>query len=205
MFFELRARIQVLTRDNTTDLVEIENLSAAADRLYHSDTFPSFASLVTVASEDNARLLGLHSIYHLCQMVLLCPLISLFSGRQLSPAPSRESTRSYAETITRHAINHGQLIRQYINRACDVTKLSPLVGFSSFVATSILVSLVKSETRRHRNRQSGRMQISSRMLDLVKGSLDVLDVLEVFWVPLRPMVSFCLSQQCTKLKAFHRI
>lgn len=185
----------MLSKDDSThsDLAEIENLSTSAKRIYSSSTFPSYPTLGEALSADDAKLLGLHSIYHLCQMVLLCPLISLFSGRRLDPefdsGTSNESVRTHAEIVTKHAVLHGQLIRHYIYRGCDVTKLTPLVGYASFVAASILVALVKSETRRHRDRCDGIMQASDQLLDLIKDTLDLLSVLQVFWEPLESMVS----------------
>lgn len=186
-----RARIQILSRTSQEepDIVWIERLSAIAKQIYESSQFPPWSTGKDTISKDHARILGLHSLYHLCQMVVLCPLVSLFSGRQAKPGDSREQTRANAEIMTKHAIMHGQLIRDYIVGRGDISKLSPLVGFAGFVATSIFLTLLRSGARRHQDRQEGLVQTSHQLLVMIQDTIDILSILQTFWEPLRPMVS----------------
>ena len=126
--------------------------------------------------KDHARLLGLHSLYHLCQIVVLCPLVSLFSGRQVIPGDSEDQTRANAETVTQHAIRPGQLIRDYISRSKDISKLSPLVGFASFVATSIFLALLRVQARLHRDNQEEPAPVSHLWLVLIHDTIDMFGI-----------------------------
>ncbi|KAI0010975.1 hypothetical protein F4779DRAFT_616042 [Xylariaceae sp. FL0662B] len=189
-YMKLMARIQVLSRTNQEkpDIAGIQSLSGLARRIYESSQFPPYTTGGETVPKDYARLVGLNSLYHLCQMVVLCPLVSLFSGRQVNPGDSEHTSRAHAEIVTKHALQHGQLIRDYVAGRHDISKLSPLVGFASFVATSIFLTLLRSRARRHRDEQEGPAQIYRRLLRLIQDTIDVLTILKVFWEPLEPMV-----------------
>lgn len=134
---------------------------------------------------DLARLLGIHSLYHLCQISLLCPLVSLFSGRRDYP---EDGTRGRAETITKHVVRHGQLIRDYIFRKQDISRLNCHVGFAIYVSTSIILTLLRSRARRHQHDEQARPHVSHELSKLVQDSIDTLCILQCFWKPLQPMV-----------------
>ncbi|KAF5629787.1 fungal transcriptional regulatory [Fusarium tjaetaba] len=156
-----------------------------AKDIYDSSQFPPY----TTGNESTgniARLLGLHSLYHLCQIVLLCPLVSLFSGRR---GIAGATTQTHAETIIKHAIHHGHLIRDYLTRRQDVSKLSSHVGFASFVSTSIILTLLRSRARRHHADGNTRDHVSHALVTLIQDSIDILSILQTFWEHLEPMTS----------------
>ncbi|KAF4335471.1 fungal transcriptional regulatory [Fusarium beomiforme] len=133
-------KIQLLNRGKKGDPdTKIEHLAKMAKDIYESSQFPPYNTGNEDACQDLARLLGLHSLYHLCQIVVLCPLVSLFSCRRGNQGDSR----GHAEDITKHAIRHGQLIRDYI--------------------------------------------ISHALLTLIQDSIDILSILQTYWVALEPM------------------
>jgi hypothetical protein len=159
-----------------------------AKHIYESPQFPPYKIGSQTTDTDHARLLGLHSLYYLCQMVSRCPLVSLFSGRPLDPEHSREKSRVHAEIARNQAISHSQLIRDYLSRGRDISKLSPLVGFASFVAASIFTTLLRSAARRRQITEQRPMQISKQLLGPIHDVLDILSSLQAFWEPLKPMV-----------------
>jgi hypothetical protein len=182
-----RVKVQLINREKqeNPDVTHIQQLSQLAKHIYDSNLFPPYATGNESPGRDMARLLGLHSLYHLCQIVLLCPLVSLFSGRR---GIAGDSTQGYAQTITKHAIYHGQLIRDYIARKQDISKLSSHVGFASFVSTSIILTLLRSRARRHQHEHT-RDHVSHAIVTLIQDSIDILSILQTFWEPLQPMVS----------------
>ncbi|KAJ4188859.1 hypothetical protein NW755_006355 [Fusarium falciforme] len=116
-------------------------------------------------------------------MAVRCPLVSLFSGQPQDPGVSRDRTRVNAEVVCKHALMHCMLIRDYVSREGDITRLSSLVGFASFVATSILLALARSEARRRGN-EDGLIQASNQFLQLMQDTMNLLDVLKIYWQPL---------------------
>ncbi|EGU79870.1 hypothetical protein FOXB_09632 [Fusarium oxysporum f. sp. conglutinans Fo5176] len=155
-----------------------------AKDIYQSSQFPPYVTGNEGTGRDIARLLGLHSLYHLCQIVLLCPLVSLFSGRR---GITGEGTQNHAQTITKHAIHQGHLIRDYIAKKQDISKLSSHVGFASFVSTSIILTLLRSRARRHRDDENTRDHVSHTLVTLIQDSIDILSILQTFWEHLEPM------------------
>ncbi|KAF5683512.1 fungal transcriptional regulatory [Fusarium denticulatum] len=180
-------KIQLINRDKqeSPDVTQILHLSSLAKVIYDSSQFPPYVT-DNESSGNIARLLGLHSLYHLCQIVLLCPLVSLFSGRR---GIAGETTQNHAETIIKHAIHHGHLIRDYITRRQDVSKLNSHVGFASFVSTSIILTLLKSRARRHHDDGNTRDHVSHALVTLIQDSIDILSILQTFWEHLEPMTS----------------
>ncbi|EXA36739.1 hypothetical protein FOVG_12625 [Fusarium oxysporum f. sp. pisi HDV247] len=179
-------KIQLINRDKqeSPDVTHILHLSSLAKDIYQSSQFPPYVTGNEGTGRDIARLLGLHSLYHLCQIVLLCPLVSLFSGRR---GITGEGTQNHAQTITKHAIHHGHLIRDYIARKQDISKLSSHVGFASFVSTSIILTLLRSRARRHRDDENTRDHVSHTLVTLIQDSIDILSILQTFWEHLEPM------------------
>ncbi|KAF5594951.1 fungal transcriptional regulatory [Fusarium pseudocircinatum] len=180
-------KIQLLNRhkQESSDVTQILHLSSLAKDIYDSSQFPPYVT-GNESTGNIARLLGLHSLYHLCQIVLLCPLVSLFSGRRYIAG---EATQNHAETIIKHAIHHGHLIRDYITRRQDVSKLSSHVGFASFVSTSIILTLLRSRARRYHDDGNTRDHVSHALVTLIQDSIDILSILQTFWEHLEPMTS----------------
>ncbi|VTT58041.1 unnamed protein product [Fusarium fujikuroi] len=179
-------KIQLINRDKreSPDVTRILHLSSLAKEIYESSHFPAYVTGNEGVGRDIARLLGLHSLYHLCQIVLLCPLVSLFSGQR---GIAREKTQSHAQTIAKHAIHHGHLIRDYIAKRQDISKLSSHIGFASFVSTSIILTLLRSRARRHHDDGHTRDHVSQALVTLIQDSIDILSILETFWEHLEPM------------------
>ncbi|KAH7006775.1 hypothetical protein EDB80DRAFT_777500 [Ilyonectria destructans] len=183
------ARVQVLVRyrSKNADLPQVEALSAAANRVFDPQRFPPSFGGGRTPGKDSARLLGLHSLYHLCRMVLLCPLVSLFSGRRQEAATVTNNARADAEIVAQHALVHCRLIREYILTPCDMSKISPLTAFASFVAASILLMLAKSSIRRSQDAQEELTQTLLQLSVFVQDTFSVLDTLQTYWKPLGPM------------------
>ncbi|SCV52023.1 uncharacterized protein FFB14_12369 [Fusarium fujikuroi] len=179
-------KIQLINRDKreSPDVTRVLHLSSLAKEIYESSHFPAYVTGNEGVGRDIARLLGLHSLYHLCQIVLLCPLVSLFSGQR---GIAGEKTQSHAQTIAKHAIHHGHLIRDYIAKRQDISKLSSHVGFASFVSTSIILTLLRSRARRHHDDGHTRDHVSQALVTLIQDSIDILSILETFWEHLEPM------------------
>ncbi|KAG7409319.1 hypothetical protein Forpe1208_v011525 [Fusarium oxysporum f. sp. rapae] len=179
-------KVQLINRgkQENPDVTHILHLSCLAKDIYDSSQFPPYITGNEGTGRDVARLLGLHSLYHLCQLVLLCPLVSLFSGRR---GITGEGTQNHAQTITKHAIHHGQLVRDYISRREDISKLSSHVGFASFVSTSIILTLLRSRARRHHDDGYARDHVSHALVTLIQDSIDILSILQTFWEHLEPM------------------
>lgn len=182
---------------SAAEVSQIELLSSRARQLYDSATFPALDVRGNMNSQepgwDHARLAGLHSLYHLVQMVLLCPLVSVFSGRQQQSGDMSDADagRHKAGTVIEHAGAHRRLIQDFLRESRDVTRITPLMGFACFVAASILLTAVKSKLRRgesvgrrHSDLDASILQVSIVLRD----TLDILETLQTFWEPLKAMV-----------------
>jgi hypothetical protein len=185
------------TAPSAAEVSQIELLSSRARQLYDSATFPTLDVRGNMNSQepgwDHARLVGLHSLYHLVQMVLLCPLVSVFSGwqRQSGDMSDADAGRHKAGTVIEHAGAHRRLIQDFLRESRDVTRITPLMGFACFVAASILLTAVKSKLRRgepvgrrHSDLDASILQVSIVLRD----TLDILETLQTFWEPLKAMV-----------------
>lgn len=169
---------------------EVEALSATADRIYKSYQYhPSFGRRGGPPTLDDAKLLGLHSLYHLCRIVLLCPLVSLFSGHRQQAPTVADNGPANAAIVAEHALLHCRLIREYILASCDIRKISPLTAFASFVASSVLLTLVKSSRRRCPGAHGESRRTLLQLSRYVRDTSNVLTILQMYWLPLRPMVS----------------
>ncbi|RGP81424.1 fungal transcriptional regulatory [Fusarium longipes] len=177
-------RVQIMTRNSRSqpNILEIEHLSHLAKGIYESTHFPTFPARAEV-TEHQTGVLGLHSLYHMCQIIVLCPLVSLFSGRNVNNGHPSDNTRIHAESVTKHALSHCKLIHDYVAAKSDISKLSPLVGFGSFVATSILLTLLKSRARRHQDKA----KVSQSLLRMIQDTVDILNILQTYWEPLEQM------------------
>lgn len=169
---------------------EIEMLSGSASQIYESSTFPPYFSTLGKSTRDNARLLDLHSLYHLCQMVLHCRTVPLFSGRLGKPTFSPESIQKTAATVVWHATMQSRLVDDYLSKGCDVTKISPMVAFASFIAASVLAIIIKSQRLAGKERSDEQAErYSNTALGWIQDAVDLLNVLQEFWQALRPTVS----------------
>ncbi|KAF2010174.1 hypothetical protein BU24DRAFT_467649 [Aaosphaeria arxii CBS 175.79] len=183
------ARVQVIVRRDIVgpSTSQLKTLAATAKHLFNPQQLsPSFADNGSQV-QDHARLLGMHSLYHLCRMVALSPLVTIFSGRRLPTERVESTTRAYAEAVADHALQHCQLVHAYVLKSHDITKISSLTAFASFVATSILATLVKSRIRRHHDMPNDFNQMLRQVLIFLRDSVDILDILQLTWEPLRPM------------------
>ncbi|KAF5009693.1 hypothetical protein FDECE_4102 [Fusarium decemcellulare] len=182
-----RARVQVMARHKPAmpDIPQIEALSTTANRIYepHRHSFPTFGHRDGLPSKDDIKRLGLHSLYHLCQMVLLCPLVSLFSGHRQHETRIENNARVNAKVVAQHALQHCQLIRKYIAASSDLSKITPLTAFGSFVAASLLITLLKSSKRPQEESRRTFLHLAR----FVQDTSGVLDILQIYWKPLGPM------------------
>ncbi|KAH7027169.1 uncharacterized protein B0I36DRAFT_432508 [Microdochium trichocladiopsis] len=214
------ARVQILVRHSSTppDVAQFEALTAKTQDVYSAASFPAARprSGGTADSSDHARLVGLHSLYHLCRMVLLCPLVAMFSGhqhqqqhQQPSAAAAAHTVRSKAETAVEHALAQHRLVREYAAAAAggDATRISPLTLFASFVSTSILPTAAKPEVSSHPQPPPPPSSSSSpcaapaagdggvisnslaQVLLIAEGTLYLLETLQTFWKPLEPLTA----------------
>ncbi|KXJ85491.1 hypothetical protein Micbo1qcDRAFT_180795, partial [Microdochium bolleyi] len=216
------ARVQILVRHASTppDVAQFEALTAKTQDVYSAASFPATRprSGGTADSSDHARLVGLHSLYHLCRMVLLCPLVALFSGHQhqhqqqeqeqqpSAAAAAAHAVRSKAETAVEHALAQHRLVREYTAAAAggDATRISPLTAFASFVSASILLTAVKPELSSHTQSSSSSCAAPAgdgdgdggvisnslaQVLLIAEGTLHLLETLQTFWKPLEPLAA----------------
>ena len=143
----------------------------------------------TNAAEPNdSRLLGLHSLYHLCRMTLLCPQVSIFSGRPQPESSPKDDAPARAQVIITHAVAQSQLVRDYLSKSGDISTISPLTGFSSFVSASTLLNAAKSWVSRTQPADDASRNGLFEVLTIISETLSLLEVLQTYWATLRPMV-----------------
>lgn len=171
------------------DVSQLKALFAAADRVFSPERFPAPYFGHRATTQEDVGLLGLHSLYHLCRMVSLCPLVAVFSGRH-RVADTASSARANAAVVAEHALLHCRLMHDYVlpSKSRDITKISSLTAFACFVATSILLTLITARARRARTARDDLGQTYHQVLMFVRDTLGILDSLQTFWEPLRPMV-----------------
>ena len=185
-----RARAQILLRQSHSSIkaLDLETLSSTVHHLYLSETFPKIDN--DGAKQGSNRLLGLHSLYHLCQMILLCPLVSIFSGQPQSDGSPQEDAPAKARVILSHAIEQARLVRGFLARSGDISTISPLTGFSSFVSASTLLNAAKSWMSRIQPEDVSAGNGLYEISNILSETLDLLDTLQIYWTSLRPTVSY---------------
>ncbi|KAJ0126544.1 Uncharacterized protein HZ326_30356 [Fusarium oxysporum f. sp. albedinis] len=184
-----RSKIQILVKQRPENLkiTELEELSAAASRIYGShEYFPSFGR---TPIKSDSQLLGLHSLYHLCRMVVISPLVSLFSGRRQSIPTIVDNGPANAAIVAQHALQHCRMIREYMSSSYDLTKVTPLIAFASFVATSLILTLIQSSKHRCHAEEAESRRTLAQISLYAQDTCHLLTTLQTYWYPLRSMVS----------------
>ncbi|KAI5457057.1 hypothetical protein BGZ63DRAFT_82703 [Mariannaea sp. PMI_226] len=176
------AKVQLVASQSFTDLddVEVARLAGVATRIYQSKSFPR---QITSESENLELVMLLHSLYHLCQIVLHSSRVPLFSGHQSNQHIPQEVVNSSAEAVLQHAKCEAYLLGDYLARAPDLMKLCPVVGFAAFVAGWVFVLCAKSQ--QHRNISFTDINLAdSRWTDSIK---EILDTIKMYFQPLTPL------------------
>ncbi|KAI3571528.1 hypothetical protein IWW34DRAFT_898113 [Fusarium oxysporum f. sp. albedinis] len=211
------SKIQILVKQRPENLkiTELEELSAAASRIYGShEYFPSFGR---TPIKSDSQLLGLHSLYHLCRMVVISPLVSLFSGRRQSIPTIVDNGPANAAIVAQHALQHCRMIREYMSSSYDLTKVTPLIAFASFVATSLILTLIQSSKHRCHAEEAESRRTLAQISLYAQDTCHLLTTLQTYWYPLRSMAQALhqkleelpilpvRSQDCTSTEELERI
>ncbi|KAF9785576.1 hypothetical protein IL306_005743 [Fusarium sp. DS 682] len=120
-------------------------------------------------------------------MTLLCPLVSIFSGRPQPENSPKDDAPAKAQVIITHAVAQAQLVRDYLSKSGDISTVSPLTGFSSFVSASTLLNAAKSWVSRTQPSDDASRNVLYKVSTIISETLNLLEVLQTYWVALRPM------------------
>ncbi|KAI3571301.1 hypothetical protein IWW34DRAFT_898849 [Fusarium oxysporum f. sp. albedinis] len=171
-----------------SDIRELEQFSAAESHIYESQQHsPSFGGTCT---KDDAKLLGLHSLYYLCRMFAICPLASLFSGYCQNSPTTVANDPANASIVAQHALQHCRLIGEYIATSPDLSKITPLTAFASYLATPVVVALIKFTGLSGHRRKSARSEFRQSLVQIsryIQDTSHILNTLQMIWQPLAPM------------------
>ncbi|KAF5266282.1 hypothetical protein FOXYS1_2879, partial [Fusarium oxysporum] len=203
-------KIQILVKQRPENLkiTELEELSAAASRICRShEYFPSFGR---TPIKSDSQLLGLHSLYHLCRMVVISPLVSLFSGSRQGIPTIVDNGPANAAIVAQHALQHCRMIREYMSSSYDLTKVTPLIAFASFVATSLILTLIQSSKHRCHDEETESRRTLAQISLYARDTCHLLTTLQTYWYPLRSMLEELpilpvRSQDCTSMEELERI
>jgi hypothetical protein len=195
-FNRLRAKIQAFIAqhfaDDSSNLTQdMTALSDQANRIFCQHNAHQPANATSTGSVLNGPLAGpamfVKYLYHLSLIILHSSVVPLFSGRPLSRFMPRDSLQKGAETIIRHVIAITVLLDDLIARDTDLTRMGPVVGYSAFVAGSVLTICEKSLRCGHSSgSQINVPRIDSKTMVSVR---TVLRTLSLYWKILERLVS----------------
>jgi hypothetical protein len=115
--------------------------------------------------------------------------VSTFSGHAQSGSTQKEDSSARAQIIIEHAVEQAQLVRNFLLKFGDISTISPLTGFSSFISASILLNAAKSWISRTEPGEEDMRSCLSHVSTVVSETLELLGVLKTYWATLGPMVS----------------
>lgn len=186
-----RAKVQTLVVDPSyvPSAEELENLASLSDQVKDSVTFPILPDLYKKSSRDDALIVFVHSVYHLCQMVIHSAILRRSSPGSVGSHELPDALKRSVEAALAHANHVGILLKQYFDHDCDSTRLGPFVGYAAYIATCILVAFSTVSTR---HSSSQHIKLRKRECELVVPMMKMIDSLAVFWKPLSKLVRLLL-------------
>ncbi|KAJ0131224.1 hypothetical protein HZ326_25683 [Fusarium oxysporum f. sp. albedinis] len=103
------------------------------------------------------------------------------------------SVGSNASIVAQHALQHCRLIGEYIATSPDLSKITPLTAFASYLATPVVVALIKFTGLSGHRRKSARSEFRQSLVQIsryIQDTSHILNTLQMIWQPLAPMVSY---------------
>lgn len=195
--FRFRAKIQAFVAQHFADASsnlahDMTALSDQANRIFYQDNARQPTNATSSQSVLNGPLAGptmfFKCLYHLCLIILHSSVVPLFSGRPRSRFMPQDYLQKGAETIIRHVIAITALLNDLIARDADLTRMGPIVGYSAFVAGSVLTICEKSFRCGHSNgSQINVPKIDSKTMTSVR---TILRTLSLYWKILERLVSY---------------
>lgn len=139
--------------------------------------------------EDDRLLLVHDSLYHQCQISIHSMIVPVFSGIPSDPHVDLAKCRESASLVAKHADLFQRLLEPYFRGQRHISCLPPLVGYGSFVAGIVLLTVHISYANSEGNEFPEEADGSARRLASVEGILGLLDGLRVYWRALQRPVS----------------
>lgn len=150
-----------------------------ANRIFHQHNAHRPANATRSQSILNGPLAGptmfFICLYHLSLIILHSSVVPLFSGRPLNRAMPQDALQKCAQTII------------LVSSEADLTRMGPIVGYSAFVAGSILT--VCERSFRRGNSSGPQMNVPNIESEEMASMRTVLRVLRLYWKPVERLVS----------------
>ncbi|KAF2500912.1 hypothetical protein BU16DRAFT_185557 [Lophium mytilinum] len=137
--------------------------------------------------ESPELLTSVCSMYYLSRLTLHAAMVPVLSDHPVESSTSKESVCKNAEIVFRQAIGFAELLQQFLAQDLDITKLWVVSGWGAFVAGSVFVAY-KSMMRSARS-TSKSAQIPGPKSEEMKTIQTVLEVLSIYWKPLRRLAT----------------
>ena len=186
-----RAKVQTLVVDPSSDppIEKSEDLASLSDQLKDSVSFPILPDVYKKSTQDDALIVLVHSVYHLCQIVIHSAVLRRFSSGFVGSRELPSALKRSVEAALANANHIGVLLRQYLENDRDSTRLGPFVGYAAYIATCIFVAFSTVSTRHSSARH---VKLQEREVELVAPMIEMIDSLAVFWKPLSKLVRLLL-------------
>ncbi|KAI9038643.1 uncharacterized protein KD926_010587 [Aspergillus affinis] len=196
------AKTQVLVKQTPeeTSITEALNLSAQITALYNLPSFPPLPSIWNDPSASKEHVLLVHSLYHLCQMTLNRAIVPPLCGRRQSQVVPAHIERQCAHAVLDHARLQGRLVLDHLAQSSDVTRISPIVGFTAFSAAVIIALAVRSQDLREvletpSNMSNDDVTLIQSLTGLVNGLSRYWKTLQRLSIKLRTLVTHLLPAE----------
>ncbi|GJC89577.1 hypothetical protein ColLi_12415 [Colletotrichum liriopes] len=185
-----RAKVQDIVERKLEDPEhpELQRLAEAVTRASKSETFPAYPSKFANDDTNQVNVVAVHSLYHMCQVVLHSSTVPLFSGKPRRSTEAIQSVWKAADITVRHAISHAQLLREHLKGRGDFTRINPVTGFTGFISASVLLAVLKCQDRRRGNTNHFGAQLEFFAV-WIQDAIHVLEILGAFWDRLRPLIT----------------
>lgn len=162
-----------------------------ANRIFHQHNAHRPANATRSQSILNGPLAGptmfFICLYHLSLIILHSSVVPLFSGRPLNRAMPQDALQKCAQTIIHHTMAITTLLNDLVSSEADLTRMGPIVGYSAFVAGSILT--VCERSFRRGNSSGPQMNVPNIESEEMASMRTVLRVLRLYWKPVERLVS----------------
>ncbi|KAH7092166.1 hypothetical protein FB567DRAFT_516651 [Paraphoma chrysanthemicola] len=181
--FEARiASLSVLQQQN-----EVKTIDELFDPIELAMDIPiaDLCSRAEVYEESPELLASICSMAHLSRLLLHASMVPLLSGHHTQSAMLQESMQAHTSMVIHQAMAYIKLLQQFIARNLDITRLWPITGYGAFTIGIVFVVLKNvSQSSWPVGEMAEIPGLDSEEMKVVQL---VLDVLSIYWQPLRKL------------------
>ncbi|KAK8848567.1 fumarylacetoacetate hydrolase [Apiospora arundinis] len=136
--------------------------------------------------ESPELVMSVCSVYYAISILLQASTVPILSGCTVGSSNCLPSPAGKPDMAFQQADEFSKLLGQFLATGLDITMLWPFVGYTAFVAGGVLMTLVP-ETNKLTGPNSQWTQAPQSVSDQVATVQTVLEVLGIYWVPLRSL------------------